>query len=285
MSDILKSALAPRRIQVLQPALPPPLPLIAQFGLSLLFVALATLIAFVVDNFISSSNLALIYVLPVVVTATFFGWLPSLLAVISGVATFDFLFTEPYYSLAITKPPEIWAAAMLLVIATIVGSLASRSRQGAVEAREAAERAEALHALAHAVIGHGAYQEILQAAAQALHRIFKAPVVILTLDGEEMAVSATRGGAQASQADKEAARGALSLQVGTRGETYPYDRTTFDFWPVSAPGGRSCVLGVDFAHAARERPPSCDELFEGVAGYITAALVPGSPLHAPEAES
>ena len=72
---------APARIRDPRPAAPPSLPLIAQYGLALVFVALATGLAFLVQHLISLPNVTLIYVLPVIISATLFGWGPSLLAV------------------------------------------------------------------------------------------------------------------------------------------------------------------------------------------------------------
>ena len=71
----------PPRIRDPRPAAPPSLPLIAQYGLALVFVALATGLAFLVQHLISAPNVTLIYVLPVIISATLFGWGPSLLAV------------------------------------------------------------------------------------------------------------------------------------------------------------------------------------------------------------
>ena len=61
---------------------------------------------------VAAPSLTLVYVLPVIVAANLFGWGPSLLAVVGGVAAYDFLFTVPYYSLSVTDPAEIWAAAL-----------------------------------------------------------------------------------------------------------------------------------------------------------------------------
>src|SRR5262245_13986268 len=85
---------------------PPSLPLIAQYGLALVLVALATGLAFLVQHLISAPNVTLIYVLPVIISATLFGWGPSLLTVAVGVVAFDFFFTEPYYSFTMTTRPR-----------------------------------------------------------------------------------------------------------------------------------------------------------------------------------
>src|SRR6185437_872839 len=135
MSDSLEEY--PPRIRDPRPAAPPSLPLIAQYGLALVFVALATGLALLVQHLISAPNVTLIYVLPVIISAALFDWGPSLLAVAVGVIAFDFFFTEPYYSFTMTNPSEIWAAVLLLVIASIVSSVAAQSRRRAMEAREA----------------------------------------------------------------------------------------------------------------------------------------------------
>src|SRR6476619_5639069 len=100
MSDSFEEdPFAPARIRDPRPAAPSSLPPIAQYGLVLVFVALATGLAFLVQHLISAPNVTLIYVLPVIISATLFGWGPSMLAVAVGVVAFDFFFTEPYYSL------------------------------------------------------------------------------------------------------------------------------------------------------------------------------------------
>ena len=244
--------------------------------MALVFVALATGLAFLVQHLISAPNVTLIYVLPVIISATLFGWGPSLLAVAVGVIAFDFFFTEPYYSLTMTNPSEIWAAVLLFVIASIVTSVAAQSRRRAMEAREAAERAQALQALAHTVIEGRSQSQILQAAATALHQIFRAPAAILMQCENRFEAVATAGSAQITEADREAARGALSSHENTRGDTYPYVGAYFDFWPISTPAGCNCVLGVDFVHAARERPHSPEQTIEVIAAYVAAAFAPRS---------
>jgi hypothetical protein len=64
MSDSFEEdPFAPARIRDPLPAAPPSLPLIAQYGLALVFVALATGLAFLVQHLISAPNVTLIYVL------------------------------------------------------------------------------------------------------------------------------------------------------------------------------------------------------------------------------
>ena len=260
-----------------------PLPLAAQYAASLSFVAVATILAFAVRRLIGAPNLPLLFVLPVVIAATIFGWGPSLAAVVAGVLAFDFFFTEPYYSLAIANPADLWAAGLLLVIAAVVSAVAAESRRRGLEARQAAEQARALQALAHVVIESRPQPVILQAAATALNQIFRAPSVVFLQRAGAFLPVATAGGGEITGAEEEAANGSLESQIAARAETYPYDRSKFDFWPVAMPKGGGCVIGVDFTRSGRERPDTPERFIEIVGAYLAAAC--GRPGAVPSTSS
>ncbi|HEV2532874.1 DUF4118 domain-containing protein [Phenylobacterium sp.] len=239
--------------------------------LALTLVAMATLLAFVVENLIAAPNLTLIFVLPVIIAATGFGWGPALVAAAGGVLAFDFFFTEPRYSFRIASASDLWAAALLLVIAAIVSTVAAEARRRALETARAAEQAQALQGLAHLVIEARPAGEIVQAAADALTQIFHAPAAIFLERGGRLEAVAKAGGATITGDVAEAAEGALRSHLATRSETYPYDRSPFDLWPVQTPGGRRYVLGVDFTHGERERPATPQRFVDVVSGYLAAA--------------
>ena len=250
----------------------PGLPLVARYGAALLLVALATLLAFVVDHVIAAPNLTLIFVLPVVIAATALGWGPALLAVSTSVLAFDFFFTEPFYSFRIASPSDVWAAALLLVTAAIVSTIAAESRRRAVAAQRAAEQAQALQALAHVVIESRPQSEVVEAAATALSKIFRAPAAVFMQRGSAFAPVATAGGGKVTSAEAEAAKGSLDSRLAVRAETYPYDQSTYDFWPVATPKDRSCVIGVSFGQSGRDRPASPERFVEIVSAYLAAAF-------------
>jgi two-component system sensor histidine kinase KdpD len=249
-----------------------PQALAIRYGVVLLLVAAATLLAAVAQQVITAPNLTLIYVLPVVIAATAFGWGPALAAALVGVLCFDFFFTEPYFSFRIYGASDIWAAALLLATAAIVATVSAQARRRAVETRRAADQAEALQALAHIVVGKGRPGEIADAAAAALQRIFRAPVVIFRDGPGALRRVASAGPLEITPLDEEAARGAMAAQLHTRAETFPYDRAEFEFWPASTPSGRRFAIGVDFTQAAAERPEAPERFIEVVAAYLSAAL-------------
>jgi K+-sensing histidine kinase KdpD len=259
-------------VSELPTAAPAPLPRVARYGASLLFVAVATAVAVIVEHSVAAPNLTLIFVLPVIAAATSFGWGPSLLATAASVLAFDFFFTEPRYSLAITSPSDIWAAALLLVIAVIVSAVAAQSRRRERAARQAAEQAGALQTLANVVIHSASRPEIAAAAATALSRIFGAPSVIFLQGADGLSPVASAGDAKITPAETAAAQGALDLRAHTHAEAYPYPNATFDFWPVATRQHHGCVIGVAFIPLARPRPAAPDRFIEIVSAYLAVAL-------------
>ena len=272
MSDFVVGEGAPFESQASPGQRERPLPVVGRYLVSLLLVGAATVLAFVVEQLIAAPNLTLIFVLPVMIAGMAFGWGPSLAAVILGVLAFDFFFTAPYFSFRIYSASDIWAAGLLLVIAAITTTLAAQSRRRAVEAARAVERAEALQALARVVIAARPRPEVLQAAAEALHEIFHAPAVIFLQEAGTLRQAAKAGGPQIAAADEAAAAGALSDRLHIRAETYPYDQSEFEFWPVGAPADCGCVIGVDFTRAGGERPEKPERFVDVVSAYLAAAL-------------
>lgn len=256
---------------------PAPASAVMGYGLSLAMVAAATLAAFVVDNIVQAPNLSLVFVIPVIVAALRFGWGPAVASALLGVAIFDFLFVEPRMSFLVDRPTDLWALALLLVVAAIASTVGAQARQRAVQAQRAADQAQALHALAHAVIKADPAERLLLTAAKTLGEIFDAPAVVLAEQSGRLWPAATGGGANLTAVDHEAAHWALANDKPTRAETYPFDQAAFDFWPVQTPANRRLVLGVNLAGRSEGRPADADLQIELVAAYLAAATAGRRP--------
>lgn len=246
------------------------LPTFARYGAALMLVTVAVLIAFVANQVVATPSLTLIFVIPVVIAATSLGWGPSVATVVASVLAFDFFFTQPYFAFRMTEPSEIWAAVLLLATSAIVSAVAGQSRRHALDARRAAEQAQALQAVAHVIIEGGSRNDAMAAAAVALNRIFAAPAIIFSGTDGHLRTEAAVGGAVASAPEIKAAASALEAQAHFRGETYPNDDSSFDFWPVTTSGGQRYVLAVDFMRSDYERPADPERFIEAVGAYIAS---------------
>src|SRR6201992_2106520 len=98
------------------------------YGLSVLLVAAAGVVAFVVDHIVATPNLSLIFVLPVIVAALSFGWGPALISAMLSVAADDFFFIEPRFTFRVASPSDVWALALLLLVAAIASTVGAQSR-------------------------------------------------------------------------------------------------------------------------------------------------------------
>jgi K+-sensing histidine kinase KdpD len=246
------------------------LPRWAHYAITIFLVAMATFLAAGVSSAVPAPGLTLVFVLPVVIAGTAYGLGPSLVATVAGVLSFDFFFTQPYLTLRIDDPSEIWAAVLLFITASIVSTVAWQSRIQALEARRAADNGEQLRSLAHAII-HGATQaQIFQAAANTISRMFGGPAAILSEIEGQLRVEALTGSVELSNIELEAAKGALTSDTHLRARMYPFEQSAFDMWPITTSAGDKYVLSVDLNRAENERPADADRLIEIVAGYIVA---------------
>jgi K+-sensing histidine kinase KdpD len=241
------------------------------YGVSVLLVAVAALAAFLVSQMVQGANLGLVFVVPVIVAALCFGWGPALVAAVLGIGVLDFVFIEPRYSLDVASPSDIWSLGLLLIVAAIASTVGAQSRHRAMAARRAAIQAQALQTLAHAVITSEPRVVLINIAAEALAGIFDAPAVVLAEKSGKLWPAASSGGARPSAAEMEAAHWALANGKPTYAETYPFDQSEFNFWPVETPADGRLVLGVKRAVDEDGRLESERRYVELVAGYLASA--------------
>ena len=110
-------------------------------------VAAATGIASAVWRFLALPDVAMVYVLVIVVAAVRWGRGPSVAAAAFSVAAYDFFFVEPYYTFAVHDLRHTLTFATMFVIGLVIGTLALRIRRGERAAVRREQRTAALLAL------------------------------------------------------------------------------------------------------------------------------------------
>jgi len=106
---------------------------------SLLLVAVATGLSHLIGSGISPTNLVMIYLLVVVVTAVYLGRGPAILASAASVLAFDFFFVPPRLTLSVSDTEYLLTFAGLLMVGIVISYLTVRAREQA----EAAQKREA----------------------------------------------------------------------------------------------------------------------------------------------
>ncbi len=100
----------------------------ARYALSLILVALASLIGECVHKELEPTNLVMLYLLAVVLAAVFLGRGPAILASFTGVLAFDILFVPPKFAITVYDARYLITFAGLLTVGLIISELTSRIR-------------------------------------------------------------------------------------------------------------------------------------------------------------
>lgn len=107
-------------------------------------VGVAAALAWFASAWLSTDNLALIFLIAVVVAGGFISLRAALLASTGAFLSYNFLFTEPRFTLLVVHSDDVTSLAAFLIVAVIVGNLAGRLHEQAEESRRGTERVTTL---------------------------------------------------------------------------------------------------------------------------------------------
>jgi two-component system, OmpR family, sensor histidine kinase KdpD len=99
------------------------------YALSVGGIALTTLLLTQLSSELQVTNIALLYLLVVLLVATTIGMGPAILASVLAFLGFNFFFVEPLHSFRVTDPQDDLRLLTFLVVAIIGSSLAGRARE------------------------------------------------------------------------------------------------------------------------------------------------------------
>ncbi|WP_394780728.1 two-component system sensor histidine kinase KdpD [Undibacterium sp.] len=127
-------------------------------------------------------NIAMLFLLTVVLVAVKFGRGPSVLATVVGVSAFDFFFVPPRFSFAITDLQYGLTFAVMLVVGLITGHLTAGLRYQARVASHRESRSRALYEFARDLSGVLQAEQISETTQAIIQRAFRATATLLLPD-------------------------------------------------------------------------------------------------------
>jgi two-component system sensor histidine kinase KdpD len=247
-------------------------PPLAQYVGSTVAVLAAAVLARIVSHFVSLPNLTIIFLLAVLFAAATYGLWPSIYAAVLSALTYNFFFTEPYYTFLIAKPQELLAFIAYFIVAIVAGNLAARVRAQAEAAKLREHRTAALFALSRAVAGTSEVDSVAQTLADRISEMIESPVVVFHATGRDLnSRMSAPAGAELSQSDVAAARWTWEngRQSGL-GSDAP--GAAWLFIPLSTAEATVGVLGVLFAEGESNVSVSRQRMLEGVADLAAVAI-------------
>jgi two-component system sensor histidine kinase KdpD len=148
-------------------------------------VTLCTGIGWALFPYLALRNLAMIYLLTVVVISSLLPRGPALFSSLLSVAVFAFFFVPEYYSFAVTSGEYVVTVVVMLVVGTLVSGLTARIRHQARVARQQERQTAALYEMGQNLTAINSLAALLAVAVEQLSRIFDSRVTILMPDSEE----------------------------------------------------------------------------------------------------
>ncbi|MFZ6645707.1 two-component system sensor histidine kinase KdpD [Undibacterium sp. TJN25] len=127
-------------------------------------------------------NIAMLFLLTVVLVAVKFGRGPSVMATVVGVSAFDFFFVPPRFSFAVSDFQYTLTFAVMLVVGLITGHLTAGLRYQARVASHRESRSRALYEFARDLSGVLQAEQISDTTQAIIQRAFRATATLLLPD-------------------------------------------------------------------------------------------------------
>lgn len=162
----------------------------------LVMIALITMIAFSLNSYLGPVNIAMLYLLPVLLSAVVWGRHYSVVAAMLGVISFDFFFVPPTFRFTVYDVRYLISFAIFLLVAFLTGSLSDRLRQHIINAKQREARTTALYALSREIAATNELDKVLGQVVRKVSESIESQVMILLPDEENKLVIRERSDAQ-----------------------------------------------------------------------------------------
>jgi two-component system sensor histidine kinase KdpD len=216
------------------------------YVIALCAVGIATVVSELLWPWVGLENTDLVFLTAVVGVAVRFGLGPSLLASAASALCYNFFFTEPYHTFAISNSKDVIAVVFFTIVAVVVSNVAARARTLAVTAMARARTTESLYAFSRKLAGVGTLDDVLWATAYQTAFMLKVRVVLLLPENGLIAVKAGFPPEDTlDEADLAAAKWAWehNRAAGRGSDTLPGAKRLF--LPMRTGRGAIGVVGID----------------------------------------
>ena len=122
---------------------------LAIIGFSLLLVVLLTAVLAAVSRLVELETITIIYLIPVLLAALRGGVIPAVIAAAAGISAAAFFFYPPIYDFRVYNPIHLIDLAMFIIVAVVIGQLATGRRQARMREQADALREALIGSVSH----------------------------------------------------------------------------------------------------------------------------------------
>jgi two-component system, OmpR family, sensor histidine kinase KdpD len=124
-----------------------------QYLFSAVLIVLTTLVFFALRDFLDTTLVALLYLIPIGVITTTSGFTPGIISALFSFFAFNYFFIKPYYTLAVHRPLDLVILTIFLVVSIVLSRLVGRAQAGLAAANAREREATQLYELSTALAG------------------------------------------------------------------------------------------------------------------------------------
>lgn len=154
------------------------------YELALFYFLLANGLSFLMYPYFELSNLIMVYLVGVMVTAIHCGRWPAILFSFMSVLAFDFFFVPPRFTFSVADTHYILTFIVMFLVALVISHLTTQIRLKAEVARSQERQSAAMHALSRQLASTRGFEEIVQVAVTHFSEVFACKVAGLLPNGE-----------------------------------------------------------------------------------------------------
>jgi len=242
------------------------------YAFVLAMVALTTLFNVWLARLIGPYTISLIYLLPVVASATLFGLRPSLLASVAAALAYNFLFLPPLYTFTIADPQNAVTFLVLIGIGIATSQLAGRLRREAnVGARMAYENA-AIAAFGQKLALVGDQDSTAETTCREIGILLDCrTILLLRKDGRNVTAGSFPDHVELGPIDIAAADWTFDKAEPTGRATGTLSASDWQFHPLKTSLGVLAVLGLEVSSRRDPVPADKQTLFATLVGQAALA--------------
>ena len=233
----------------------------------------ATMLASLISRVTPLPNVAMIFLLAVLLCAFRFGVAPAISAALLSSLTYNFFFIEPFYSFAIAEPHEFVALAVFLAVAIVTGSMAGRLKQQSEAIRERVEETQALYEFSRVLSGAVKLDDILWALATHAARTVRGNSMVLLSEGGELTIRTAWPPDDALPTpDWAAARWAFKERLPAGRFTSTMPNAKFHFRLIGSADKPIGILGIEPDRSLDSMPSTADAVLQALSDQTAIAI-------------
>jgi len=242
---------------------------------SVTMVGIALAVGLALQHFrsIDPTNIGLVFLTAVFMSAITYGLWPALVSVVISALAYNFFFLPPLYTFTIAEPANVLTVFFFGFVAIVAGNLAARVRAHANLTRDRAAMTENLYLFSRKLAVVFSLDDLLWATSYQVAQMLKVRVVILLPEGDTVRVRAGYPPEdELDAADTAAAKWVWehASPAGRGADTLPGAKRLF--LPMRTGRGIVGVIGLDSDHPGPLLTPDERRLFDSLADQAALAI-------------